>query len=229
MSLIYAPATLAANGAKWKTITKFLNKFGLRPFPPRVDSVLALGAALRAGGYRSAQTYLSLYRTTAVRNGYDIDPAVAQAIRDMSRACARGLGGPIKARPLQLDLLHLLPGESQPWAEGGPVGPRNFIVCGSFWLLREVEASNTRAALVEVSLAPDGSPRARWHLPASKSDQGALGVARSHGCSCARGSPPSPRCPAHAAWDQLLLLRRLFPERWSGGRPAMDLPMFPSS
>ena len=56
MAQVYAPSTLNANEAKWKTIEKYLSKSGLSPFPPTVDAVLALGAALRAGGYRSAQT-----------------------------------------------------------------------------------------------------------------------------------------------------------------------------
>jgi len=224
---VYATTTSASNDARWRTVLKIFSKFGLRPWPPGVDQVLALGGALKAGGYRSAAGYLSLYRTTAVRLGLEISPAVDQALRDMRRSCARGLGAPVRARAFPLELLSTLPGDHAPWVGRGPIGPRNLMVVGAYWMLREIEASSLRAALVEVTLSAAGAPRVLMHLPASKTDQAAAGAARSHGCGCRPGSPPSPGCPAHAAWDQLLELRRRFPDSWHDGRPSRDLPLFP--
>jgi len=103
------------------------------------------------------------------------------------------------------------------------------MVIGAFWMLRELEVSSARAALVEVTLDGAGRPRARLHLPATKTDQRALGASRSHGCGCPRAGPPVPGCPAHAAWDQLRLLRARFPDRWSSGRPDAALPLFPTA
>ena len=37
-----------------------------------------------------------------------------------------------------------------------------------------------------------------------------------------------PLCPAHALADQVLLLTRLFLDRFVGGRPPLDLPLFPN-
>ena len=93
-------------------------------------------------------------------------------------------------------------------------------------MTREIELSTTRACLIE--LVRGDRPQATWHLPASKTDVAALGVARTHGCSCAPGRPPRPSCPAHAIWDQILLLQRKFPERWHGGVADRDLPLFPT-
>ena len=92
-------------------------------------------------------------------------------------------------------------------------------------MTREIELSTSRAALVQI-LDRNASPRATWHLPASKTDPQAFGVSRTHGCPCA--STPGPNCPAHALWDQLLFLRRQFPGRWSAAGPDWDLPLFPT-
>jgi len=128
LASIYAPTTLASNDARWRTISRILAKFGLEVFPPSVEKVVALGAALRAGSFRSAPGYLSLYRVTSVRQGFGLDGSTEQALRDMKRACSRGLGAPIRARALPLDLLSGLPGDVEPWAVGGAISPRNFLV-----------------------------------------------------------------------------------------------------
>ena len=64
-------------------------------------------------------------------------------------------------------------------------------------------------------------------LPASKTDQTALGTARAHPCLCGVGVP-RPDCPVHALWDQLLVLRRSFPALHVAGRPSPSLPLFPT-
>ena len=226
---MYASTTRVVQDAKWSTISKVLGKFGYTPLPLTPDKVLALGGALKAGGYRSASAYLSLYRTVAVRAGDVVTDQTARLFKDITRSCARGLGGPVRARALPLEHLGSLPGEAKPWAVGGPLGPRNALVAGAFWLLREAELSSARAGLVEISLAPSGRYQARWHLPASKTDQLAIGVARTHGCACSPGRPPSPACPVHALWSQMLLLQRAFPQRWRDAKPDWDLPLFPDA
>ena len=205
---------------------RIFSDWGTPPLPPTIGKVALLGATLRAGGYRSAAGYLSLYRSTCTRDGYSFSPDVALAARDAARSCARGLGGPVRATPLPLDRLHLLGGSRAPWIPGGPCSPRNAIVTGSWWLLREVELATVRASLVEVSASPEGLLVVALTLPASKSDQSACGVARGHRCRC-RDLPSPHGCPAHAVLDQLLFLKRQFPEQWVGDRVARDMPLFP--
>ena len=132
---------------------------------------------------------------------------------------------PVRARALPFAQLGSLPGEPGAWAAGGSIGLRNAIVAGAWWMAREVELSATRACLVE--LTRGDRPTITWHLPASKTDAAALGVARTHGCICGTGWP-RPLCPTRAVWDQLLLLQKRFPERWHDGVPGDDLPLFPS-
>ena len=68
----------------------------------------------------------------------------------------------------------------------------------------------------------------RLTLPASKNDPAAFGTSRSRRCHCL--DRPCTLCPAHSVIDQVLLLGRSFPDRFEeGGRPSLDLPLFPSA
>ena len=100
-------------------------------------------------------------------------------------------------------------------------------------MTREVELATSRARMVELSMDSAGLLAARWHLPASKTDTDAIGMARTLVCNCS--CPPSwPEagkkiCPAHIVADHLLLLRAFFPDRHdSKGIPDWDLPLFPA-
>ena len=66
---------------------------------------------------------------------------------------------------------------------------------------------------------------ATWHLPTSKSDPDALGMARSLTCNCHEFG--SAGCPVHVLWDHLAYLACCFPSRWDKEGPAWDLPLFP--
>ena len=174
-SAIYAESSRESLGFKWRTILKIFSAWGADPYPPTVDKITLLAASLKAGGYRSAPGYLSLYRTSGARAGHTASPEQAVAYRDAARSCLRGLGAPVKATPLPLTRLHELPGGREPWAAGGPLSPRNAIITGAWWLLREVELATARACLVRRARADDGSHQIFLTLPASKADQQARG------------------------------------------------------
>jgi hypothetical protein len=225
---VYSATTLRAAAHKLTTITTALDRWGCELLPPGPDKIAALGATLKVGNYRSAASYLTLYRGHAERSGHSITGPFQRAFRDAARSCARGLGGAVRARALPLDQLGTLPGGPRPWCKGGPIHPRNAIVGGAWLLAREVELSTARAALVELSTTGARGPTVTWHLPASKSDPEAIGTSRTHGCSC--GAVASAGCPVHALWDQILVLQRRFPTRWSKAKGFdWSLPLFPDS
>ena len=225
---VWAPTTLRAAQHKLTTVSSALAKWSYELLPPEVEKVAALGAVLKAGHYSSAASYLTLYRGHAERSGYVIDGPLQRAFRDAKRSCERGLGGPVRARALPLEELGDLPGGPTPWAKGGPIHPRNAMVAGAWFLAREVELSTSRAALAELRGEGTSSPTITWHLPASKADPKAIGTSRTHGCSC--GDVASGGCPVHAIWDQLLVLRLTFPDRWSAEKGYdWDLPLFPTA
>ena len=109
---VYAESSRASLGFKLRTVTRMFADWGVELCPPTVEKVYLLGASLKAGGYRSADGYLSLYRSTCARHGHGFGPELAVAVRDAARSCKRGLGGPMRATPLPLRRLHL----GQGWA-----------------------------------------------------------------------------------------------------------------
>ena len=213
--------------SRLRTVQYMLGLWNLHPLPPTQKHVLALGATLKKGGYKSPEQYLSTYKVWAERQGFEFDAPTLRALADAKRSATRGIGGAIKTMGLPLHQLGELPGSRSPWTPSGPLSPRNAMVAGAWFMTRELELSCARAAMVTVDKS-SGSPVVRWHLPASKTDARAEGVARSHGCSCS-GGPPNPACPAHALWDQLIFLKREFPDRWNGDTPDWSLPLFPTS
>ena len=224
---IFAPSNRASVASRLRTCERLLEVWSLQMSPPTPKAIVALGASLKAGRYRSASVYLSTYKSWALRQGHDWTAPLQQSMQDAIRSCERGLGGPVKARPLPFARLSELPGGDEPWVQGGPLRPRNAIVIGSWFLTRELELSSASAASLELSFPSPGIPQVRFHLPASKSDVLATGVAREHGCSCRGG--PSAACPAHAAWDHLTFLRERFPTYWQPSSSPMDLPLFPAA
>lgn len=133
----------------------------------------------------------------------------------------------MRALALPFERLAELPMSRKAWVVGGPLCPRNAIVAGSWFLMRELELSTARANAITLDTSA-ARPTVRWALPVSKADPRALGIARVHGCSC--GPSPGGACPAHALWDQILFLRRSFPRMFDArGRPHPDLPLFPDA
>ena len=225
-SEVHAASSKKAIEAKLKTIKAALAKWCLPLFPPTASSVRALGATLKKGGYRSAESYLSLYKSTCERQGHAFGLDLLRVHKDCIRSCLRGLGGPTKALALPFDRLNELNlDEDGPWTAGGPVGPCCAVVAGSWFLMREVELSTSRASLVRFADVGTENQTVTWSLPASKSDQQALGALRTHGCACS--SPRSAGCVFHALRSQHARLRRLFPTRWRDDNFDDNLPLFP--
>ena len=209
-----ASSTHVSDTSRIAIMEGWLRQWGLNMFPPSVASFKAIVATLKAGFYKSAPVYLQVYRTTAERRGYDISPLIVRDLKDYKRSCLRGLGGPVRPRPLLLESLGSLPAQRGAWVEGGPINPRAAVLAGSWWLCREVELASTRARLLELLVPPGGKPSARWHLPASKSDTEAVGMARTLHCCCEVVGLSS--CPAHCLWDHLCFLERTFPAKFVG-------------
>ena len=171
---VHAPSQRHVVRAKLQTVERAMEMWKLDPFPPSVEKIQALGAVLKAGRYKSSESYFAIYKAEAERRSFVWTPAEQRAMRDAVRSCQRGLGGPQRALPLPFEKLDLLPGGGQPWVGGGPIAPRNLVVLGSWFMLREVEAANAKVGDVVVTVR-DGCPRVTWSLPASKTDQKAAG------------------------------------------------------
>ncbi len=73
---------------------------------------------------------------------------------------------------------------------GGPVGARNLLVCGSFWMMRELELSCARVKHLCIDIA---ARSVEWCLPALKTDVLAVGKVHRWECVCS-GAAAMP-CP----------------------------------
>jgi len=89
----------------WKFIVAVLDKWDLDPFPPTVNNITSLGAALKAGSYASADNYPSQYRIRCQRADEPFTASMDRALLDAVRSCKRGAGAPVRA--LGLPLLQL--------------------------------------------------------------------------------------------------------------------------
>ena len=164
----------------------------------------------------------------AERRGYVLDDLCVRSVKDYTRSCLRGLGEPARPRPLPLSQLARLPIGRSAWVSCGPVNPKAAMIVGSWWLCREVELSTLRASLVEFNVVTRPLT-ASLHLPASKTDQLAAGLARMLSCTC--GSSPSsrPSCPVHVLMDHVLFVRSAFPQRCTGDKFDLSFPLFPAA
>ena len=225
---VHAASSGGSFESRIRTASRLLAPWGIPLLPLSVDVVRCVGAALKAGHYRSAHMVLSAISIHAERQGQALEAPIRRALRDAKRSCLRGIGPPHKMREIPIELLQRLPRAADPLHARGPLAPRRALIAGSWWLTREVELATARAALIRFRKGPLGL-EATWSLPASKADPAALGTMRTHGCCCKKGTLAE-ACPSHTLWAQRADLRSWFPERHSSeGIPSWDLPLFPTS
>ena len=96
-----AASTREAVQAKLRTVHRALALWNLQPFPPTASALRALGATLKFGGYRSAASYLYLYKVEAQRLGFQWPDFLQRMLKDGVRSCERGLGPSTVAQPLR--------------------------------------------------------------------------------------------------------------------------------
>ena len=106
----YAASSAPSIAARRKLYLRIVADWGftLADFGPEL--IHALGATLRAGGYRSACNILSQLRVDVERAGIEVTPASQRALGDAARSCRRGLGPPLRAMALDFPRFEGLPG-----------------------------------------------------------------------------------------------------------------------
>ena len=157
-------------------------------------------------------SYADLALITAAEQGWSAPPDVAREVQRLRRACLRGLGPPQQASPFPVERIGEVPLAQEPLAADGPCWAQRLLTVGSWWLTREIEIGNASVA----DVTTDGAD-VYLCLPASKTDQRGLGVARAHRCACGRQAN-APKllaealCPACAITDQAAWARHRFGE-----------------
>ena len=167
------------------------------PFQITVESLLTITSILVAAHYRSTPSILSQAIATFRRRGGEWTPQLELARQDALRAAKRGLGPPRHAAPFPMLRIPDLPDNSEPWVSKGPIGPRNCLSIGCWWLLREIELTNLR--LQDVTHL---GTNVTLNITVSKTDTAGEGTSRTHTCMCGslQGAPtlttttPCPAC-----------------------------------
>ena len=90
---IKAASTEVSDRSRIATIELWLRRWNLVAFPPTLASFKAVAATLKAGGYRSAEVYLCVYRREAERRGYPVDGLLAKNVEDFKCGWPLSHGG----------------------------------------------------------------------------------------------------------------------------------------
>ena len=215
---VYALSSVAPRLSCWTTWCRFHRTwFTDEPVLPLTrDKVRVIASMFKQGGYRSFGNYLAVAKSQHINMGYPWSDEISCQANKSSSSTKRGLGPAKQSEALDLRELAKLPSTLGTRIPGGPIGPRNVMIAGSMFLLREVELSNALVKGINVNLVLE---TVTWHLPVSKPDPTALGAKVSWGCTCGSGDRI---CAYHAIREQLEFIRGKFRE------PHDDLPLFPS-
>jgi hypothetical protein len=192
--------------------------------PMTATKINAIGAMLKQGMYRSPQVYFDKARDTHIDDGYEWTPGLSRRIRKVIRSVTRGMGPSRQTFDIDLQDVASQRFPDTPLCTGGPIGPKNCYIAGSFFMTREVELSLAVWEHIDIDWK---SMKVTWNLPASKTDPMALGKRRTWGCVC-EGDLSKP-CGFHALTLQEDLCNLLFAnESKNDGDLPQDLPVFPT-
>ena len=174
------------------------------PFAMSPDLIYSVMGAMDKAGYRSAELYMEVAKQRFISEGGHWSSQLVLAAKLAKRACQRGRGPAKQAQPLPLSEVAALRDGSAPLACGGPEFAIRATLLASWWLLREIEASN---ALLEHIQVDTDAQVVNWRLPSSKADWRALGATRTHTCACSEQVGAS-LCPYHLMMNQINWARR---------------------
>ncbi len=181
------------------------------PFPLDEIKLIRVSSLFKAGGYKSFKNYLSRAKDHHLALGYPWSDNLTRTAQKCSRSVLRGLAR--AGRPEAFDLLAIsqsLDENTGTLALTGPSHPLAMIICSTFFMLRELEASAVDRS--DVSFSTDSVTLC---LPVSKTDWEAKGCKRTWSCICDRNMP----CPFH-------VLRRHC-EKLDRENIEPDTPLFP--
>lgn len=170
-----------------------------------------MSSLFKAGGYKSLKNYLSRAKDHHISLGYPWFDNLARTTQKCSRSVLRGLAS--AGRSEAFDLLAIAQTLDENMGSLGATGPAHplaMIVCSTFFMLRELEAS-----AVDRSDVSFGYDSVTLSLPVSKTDWEAKGCKRTWSCVCDRNMP----CPFH-------ILRRHC-EKLDRKNADVDVPLFP--
>ena len=163
------------------------------PFPLDETKLIRVSALFKCGGYKSFKNYLSRSKDHHLSLGYLWAENLNRTAQKCVRSVTRGLAGAMRSEAFDFVLVVKLLSEAKgQLAENGPMHPLAMVVCSTYFMLRELEASSIDRTDITFS---EGSVTIA--LPVSKTDWQAKGCKRTWACICDRKLP----CPYHVLRD----------------------------
>ena len=206
----------------WESMHRRMHDPEIPTYPLTPDKIARVAAAFKRCGYRSFSNYMSRAKEAHVQMFGDWGVDLAMEARRAGRSVNRGRGPVSQRSPLDFDRILEYQKDRkvnlEPLVAGGPVGAHNLIVIGTFFMLREIEASLLLFMNVRLE---DATRTVTLKLPCSKTDPAAASVERSWGCLCSIHGTTG--CPYHSAKLQSEFLRLLFGDIDNN----VELPFFP--
>lgn len=197
-SLKLAATTAPVYSSHWKTIVRIFTAAGIAPLPMTAYKVDVLGGALKEGGYRSGVAFLERYKRAHIEAGGEVSEQLRLQFRGALRAAVRGIGPTRRAEAFSMRSLMDAQTTEEPVVAGGPRAPGRFAATGTWWLLREIEAS-----LLRIGQITDDGGIVVIDLSATKTDPAGRGRRRAHRCICAATASAELPCPACAVRRQI--------------------------
>ena len=181
----YAKASRAPRASVASTVHRILVGGGFQATPLTMESLTALAAALKAGGYRGAKNYLFRAKQDHIRQGHpwgsDLDDLLKQCVRSAMRGV--GPGKPADTFNISEVATRRPVGEEafKPVCRGGIIAPFDAVIVATSWLMRGLEAATFLGE--QVSFADD-EKCATIELGPTKMNPAGRDCPRALACSC---------------------------------------------
>ena len=208
---VHAKGSIATRRSLLNTWVKFhLEWFGPEePVLPLTEAkVRAVAAMFKKGRYRSFGQYASRIKEEHAKEGYDWNINLDITRKQCDRSVTRGIGPARQSAGYSVEDVFNLPGDGEPLVEDGPMGSKNMLIVGAFFMLREAEIAAMR---MEHLTCVEEKKVINIELSVSKTDVKALGVHRAWGCLC--GGSGNRACPWCSLSKQVELLKGRFGDR----------------
>ena len=213
-----AVSTRPVYASRHKILVKLASAGGFDLLPMTKGKLYRIGGALKRAGYRSIGGYMIAYKKAHIEARMDWGPADADFFRSARLSAKRGLGPSKQAEIYTRESWEDAAVVLSPVVKGGPMQPGPFINTGTWWLLREIEASLLRLSQVEIQ---DEGRLVIISLSGTKTDPEGRGFKRAHRCLCDSAPEWFKVCPACGMVQQVSRRNR---EGASG-----EDPLFPTS
>ena len=163
---IFAQSNKSSVAIKLNTWMEVAQAAGFQdPFALDPELLYNVGGVLWKANYRSIDSYMGVARQEMILQHGSIPEALTIHFRRISRAAARGRGPAKQASEIPFLRLNELPNAQKPLGPHGPCWPQRLAVASSWWMLREIEASNLTLSCIDFK-----ESEVSVLLPTSKTD-----------------------------------------------------------